>query len=365
MTFFISSIFILLSVVMAFIVKNLLKKSYYYKRNIMLIALALLCLTIGITFLLYVPGTVGCPWDHWRSHCWGHVVFAAIKVNVLIIAILLTLLCFAVSVSNIALIRHEGFSIKNVVGTGLELIFVLATIVIYCMDELVLSSLSSNVNNYLLIDLYRKILGFAYLFIYYLDMVLLGIIVMGYLAARQRPCYDKDFIIIPGCSIRKDGSLLPLLKGRTNRAIKYAWEQEIKCGKKVCFVPSGGQGPGEIMSEGSAMELYLLSHAAEQDEVFSEKNSKNTYENFLFSKKIINELNLEAKVAFSTTNYHVLRCGLLAHSMGMNIEGIASSTKWYFWPNGFAREVIAVFVMTKRIHVYAALMIAIICTLLI
>ena len=44
----------------------------------------------------------------------------------------------------------------------------------------------------------------------------------------------------------------------------------------------------------------------------------------------------------------------LAKRLGIEAEGIASSTKWYFWPNGFAREVIAIFNMTRKTHIAAA-----------
>ena len=190
---------------------------------------------------------------------------------------------------------------------------------------------------------------------------MLGIIIMGWIAALQKPQYNKDFIIIPGCSISKTGGLLPLLRGRTNRAVRYAWDQEIATGKKVCYVPSGGQGADEIMSEGSAMELYLLAHGAETDEVFPERESTSTYENFAFSKKVIDAQSSGAKVAFSTTNYHVLRCGLLARRVGLDAEGIASRTKWYFWPNGFAREVVAIFAMSRKAHAIAAAVITALC----
>ena len=49
------------------------------------------------------------------------------------------------------------------------------------------------------------------------------------------------------------------------------------------------------MSEGSAIELYLLAHGAESEEVHAEKRSKNTYENFLYSKEIIDELKEERR----------------------------------------------------------------------
>ena len=50
----------------------------------------------------------------------------------------------------------------------------------------------------------------------------------------------------------------------------------------------------------------------------------------------------DAKVCFVTTNYHVLRSGMLARKAGLDAEGLASTTKWYFWPNGLARELVAI-----------------------
>ncbi len=264
-----------------------------------------------------------------------------------------TALCIAMAVSNVALIRHEGMALKNTVGTLLELIFILGTLFLYPVFRH-FDTLSATTSSDFLGVLFQFIPMYAYCLLAYGECIMVGIIVMGWVAAHAVPAYDKDFIIIPGCSISKNGGLLPLVRGRVNRAIRYAWEQEIATGIPVRFIPSGGQGADEIMSEGSAMSLYLLSHSAEDYEVFPEKRSVNTWENFLCSKEIIEGLKPGAKTAFSTTNYHVLRCGMIAARLGMDSEGIASSTKWYFWPNGFAREVVAIFSMTRRYHLLAA-----------
>ena len=69
-----------------------------------------------------------------------------------------------------------------------------------------------------------------------------------------------------------------------------------------------------------------------------EDQSKNTYQNMAFSRKIVEEINPEGKVLFATTNYHVFRSGLWANQAGMPAEGIGSKTKWWFWPNAFMRE---------------------------
>lgn len=272
---------------------------------------------------------------------------------------ILSVLVLLMAISNLSLIRHEGRRIRNVMGSALGFAYLAGTFVIWLLARLFPASDPEAFHFFrdLLLPVCSCILS-------YLECVMSGIALMGWIASRQKPGYDKDFIIILGCSISKKGSLLPLLKGRVNRAIRYAWEQEIACGRKVLYVPSGGQGEDEIMSEGSAMALYLESHSAEANEVFPEKRSRNTWENFCFSRRIILEQKPDARTAFSTTNYHVFRSGLLARKAGFTeIEAIASTTKWYFWPNGFAREMIGIFAMTWKIHLISALILIVLCIL--
>jgi hypothetical protein len=262
-------------------------------------------------------------------------------------------------VSNLALAKHEGARPKNFVGTFMGVFAILGTGIVYYAAEW-LDVLRTDIPA---LHIFADFLSlFMYCALDYMECIMFGMIIMGAVAAKWIPVYDKDYIIIPGCSIRKDGGLFPLIRGRVNKAIRYAWDQETATDKKVCFIPSGGKGTNEVMSEGSAMEFYLLSHGAESDEVFAEKDSSNTYENSLFSKKIIDKLKPNARVAFSTTNYHVLRCGMLAKRIGFeHVEGIASRTKWYFWPNGFAREVVAILSLNAKWQVTAALIVAAAC----
>ena len=242
--------------------------------------------------------------------------------------------------SNISLLRHEGMRPKNLTGTFLGLAWIAGDI-ICLVSEKIITQIPFAVT-------------FIHLFACYADLLISGMFLAAYIAAKHRPGYDKDFLVILGCSISKNGGLLPLLKGRTNRAIRFAWDQEIAVGKPARFIPTGGQGADEVISEGSAMEFYLLSHGAEDYEIFAEKASANTYENMLFSKKIIDDVLPGAKICFVTTNYHVLRSGMLARKAGIDAEGLASSTKWYFWPNGFAREVFAMLTMFPVQHIAAA-----------
>lgn len=279
----------------------------------------------------------------------------------------IVIVCILLGISNIALIRHEGFCLHNALSLLVAAFYIGGTFVAYAVSDLLEKYVFNSANGStgsLPLVLNTVIPMFILLMISYFECILVGTAVMGWKAAQTKPSYDKDYMIILGCSIDKRGGLLPLLKGRVNRAIRFAWEQEIQTGKPMKYVPSGGQGPNEIISEGSAMELYLLSHGAEDYEVFPEKKSVNTWENMCFSKKVIDELKPNAKVAFATTNYHILRSGILARKAGLDAEGVAGDTKWYFWPNGFVREFFGILALNTKATVITASVLAVVCTVI-
>lgn len=276
----------------------------------------------------------------------------------------IVLISILLAVSNLALIRHEGFCLNNMLSLLFAALYLGGSFLIYFLSDVLMEKVfipSGIISDRMFLTLHTVIPLFLLLMLCYFECILAGTAVMGYLAARQKPDYDKDYIIILGCSIDKRGGLLPLLKGRVNRAIRFAWEQEIATGKPLKYVPSGGQGENEIMSEGSAMELYLKTRGAEDYEVFPEKKSVNTDENFRLSKQIIDELHPDAKIAFATTNYHMLRSGILARKAGIDAQGIAGDTKWYFWPNGFIREFFGILALEVRHHVFVAIISAVLC----
>ena len=273
--------------------------------------------------------------------------------------------CVLLGISNVALIRHEGFRLHNALSLLVAGLYGGGTVAVYLiadkLREAVFVPLGLSTNPVFVV-LNTVIPLFLLLVLCYFECILAGTGILGWIAARTVPVYDKDYIIILGCSIDKRGGLLPLLRGRVNRAVRFAWDQEIATGKALHYVPSGGQGPNEIMSEGSAMAFYLMTHGAEEYEVIPEKESRNTWENLCFSKKLIEERTPHPKVAFATTNYHILRSGILANKAGLDAQGIAGDTKWYFWPNGFVREFFGILAMERKVHLRAAAVIALLCT---
>ena len=234
-------------------------------------------------------------------------------------------------VSNISLIRHEGYRPVNLLGILLSLFLVLGEVFLWRFDYYV----SGSQFEVMIHDMAANLLAAVYL---YVECMLIGIIVADLFAARYWPDYDKDFMIILGCGIRQDGTPTPLLRGRVDKALEFARKQKEATGKDLIFVPSGGQGPNEVISESESMKNYLLSKGIPKERILMEDQSTTTFENMKFSKEKIMAIDPNAKIAYSTTNYHVFRSGLFARRVKMRAQGIGARTKWYFWPNAAVRE---------------------------
>ena len=157
--------------------------------------------------------------------------------------------------------------------------------------------------------------------------------------------------------INKDGTLTPLLKARVDKAIEFAKLQKEKTGKDIIFLPSGGKGDDEIIAEAEAMKNYLIKQGIDQKNIIVENKSTSTLENMKFSNSIIINNNPDAKISFSTTNYHVFRSGVIANECGIDCEGIGSKTKFYFYTNALIREFIANLVQERKKHIALVLLI--------
>ncbi len=235
------------------------------------------------------------------------------------------------SISNVSLIRHEGLRFQNVLGLLLSVAMVGGFVILVYLENIFSSGYEFYSNLWVT---FTETLISIYVI---LECFLIGAIICGTKAARHKPAFDQDYIIILGCMIREDGTLFPLIRGRVDRAIRFYQDQLRATQKKAVFVPSGGKGANEPISEAEAMKRYLLEQGIEEDQILMEDQSKNTAQNMRFSRKLIGE---GKKVVFSTTNFHVFRSGVIAREEEFDAEGIGSPTKWYFWPNAYIREVI-------------------------
>ncbi|MBQ8159971.1 MAG: YdcF family protein [Clostridia bacterium] len=244
------------------------------------------------------------------------------------------LFALGLAISNLSLLRHEGIHLSNFLGILLGLLLIAGLI-----SGILLDNLARDEQQYLtMASIYTSC------FIY-LESLLIATVVCAYHASRHEPAYTQDYVIILGCQIARDGSLYPLLRGRVDRALSFSRKQEDTTGHAPILVPSGGQGPNEVTSEAAAMKTYLISQGISPAGVLLEDHSRSTQENMRFCRSLIPA---SARVAFSTTNYHVFRSGVIAAQAGLYAEGMGAPTKWYFWPNALIREFLALMAGKRR-----------------
>ncbi|MBQ5952292.1 MAG: YdcF family protein [Lachnospiraceae bacterium] len=260
----------------------------------------------------------------------------------------------ALLISNLSLIRHEGRRLVNILGIILSFLLVGGLAVIYLLNFYA----SGSQFEVMMHDLLVNLLAAFYL---YFECMLLGVIFANILAVRHQPAKDKDYLIVLGCGLRKDGTPTPLLAGRIERALRFYREQIQATGKAPVFVTSGGQGPREVISESASMTAYLLEKGVPKDHILQEDKSTSTFENMKFSREVIRSAEEAAgrradfkkpsamqpgdrapKIAYATTNYHVFRSGLMARRNHMRADGMGARTKWYFWPNAAVREFVGI-----------------------
>ena len=281
----------------------------------------------------------------------GKKVFAASRPGLFLFSISLI-------VSNIALLRHEPPRFQNGLGIFLGLILIGVGAGSYAMSGL-LYQFNLSYDALRVISMIRNTVGLAFT---YGECILLSTIICGLRAAKHVPDLDRDYILILGCGFRKDGTLTPLLRARVDKALDFWRMQKQKTGKAAFIIPSGGQGRNEPMPEAEAMSNYIAGTDIPMEYVLLEDQSVNTFENMKFSKEVIDRRNpdsLNAKVCYVTTNYHVLRSGILANKVKLAAEGLGAKTKWWFWPNAYVRECAGFFSNRNMMILYLVILVVI------
>lgn len=259
------------------------------------------------------------------------------------------------AISNIRLLRKEGFTWRNMLGIIMSAAIIIGTVIPTFLTDYVYSHVTIvDFHNQRAVWPYLDLLvtNLVLILVSYLEVVLLSTIILTTMAAKRTPAFNKDYIVILGCQIRKDGTLTKLLQGRADAALDFSKKQERFAQKAPVFVPSGGQGSDEVISEAQAIKNYLLSQGIPEDRILLEDQSTSTAENMMRSRILIHTRKNDASpvIAFATTNYHVFRSGVIANSVGLRADGIGSKTRSYFWVNAFIREFIATLEAEKKNH---------------
>ncbi len=268
---------------------------------------------------------------------------------ILVLTLIIVLAIYSI-ITNIILIYKEGFRLQNILGILFGISILLTSIgnqLFYLSHKNIELS-----RNELVIKRFID-MGFNCVLCYFYCLTI-ATIYCNIMAARHKPNFDKDFIIVLGSRIRKDGTLTPILKGRVDKAIEFSKKQKEKNNRDIIFIPSGGKGEDEIISEAEAMKNYLIENGIDESNIIVENRSINTYQNMKYSKELIDQKH-KGNIIFSTTNYHVFRSGVIANNQGIDCEGIGSTTKWYFYTNALIREFIANLYEQRKEHILIVL----------
>ncbi len=167
-----------------------------------------------------------------------------------------------------------------------------------------------------------------------LFFVIMGSILSS--AAAKKAEYNKDVLIVLGCAVRGDKVSLTL-KYRLDAALEY-----LEHSPDTHIIVTGGKGNDENISEARAMKDYLVARGVDPGRITMEDKSTSTWENFKFTREILDQRFPDASAAFVTTAFHVYRSGRVAVMNGIYADGYAAKDVWYAAPNNYMRESIAI-----------------------
>ena len=150
---------------------------------------------------------------------------------------------------------------------------------------------------------------------------------------------DCDYVIVLGAGVNGTVPSL-ILSERINRAYDY-----LTANPDVICIVSGGQGPGEDITEAKCMYDRLVSKGIDPERIWQEDKSTSTRENIRFSLEVI-----EAKTgrrpteaAIISNEFHLFRAGLFAQEQDLAMIGVPAKTTWFsLRANYFLREIVAV-----------------------
>ena len=124
---------------------------------------------------------------------------------------------------------------------------------------------------------------------------------------------DADYLIVLGSGLNHDRETFTMIR-RIDRAYLYL-DRNPDC--KV--IVSGGISDHNTISEASVMAELLNDRKISKNRIIIEDRSKNTKENLLYCRKLIEE---GKKVVICTNDYHILRSKLNAMKCGMRVNSI-------------------------------------------
>ena len=114
-------------------------------------------------------------------------------------------------------------------------------------------------------------------------------------------------VIVLGAGVNGETPSLTL-RTRIDAAAAYLEEHP-----DVPVILSGGQGPGEAITEAECMRRALVRRGVDESRLYPEERSTSTQENLRYSRAILEELGVDParRVAIVTSDFHLCRARLM------------------------------------------------------
>lgn len=144
------------------------------------------------------------------------------------------------------------------------------------------------------------------------------------LGSRSDGDTSADYVIVMGAGI--NGSVPSLsLQSRLNTACDWLLENP-----DSMAILSGGQGPGENLTEAQCMYDWLTARGIAPERLILEDRATNTYENIKYSLEILEARGISSPdaLAIVSSDYHLCRIRMIAGHFGFDALCQASHTPY-------------------------------------
>lgn len=149
--------------------------------------------------------------------------------------------------------------------------------------------------------------------------------------------YKEDALVVLGAGVVGE-KVSVVLAHRLDAAIVYAEKNP-----NALIIVSGAQGAQEDITEALAMKRYLVAHGMDESRIVMEEKATSTYENFVYSKQILdNLLGEDVRICFTTNGFHIFRAQAAAEKVGLCATHIAAREDIIAAPVNYLRECTAV-----------------------
>lgn len=159
--------------------------------------------------------------------------------------------------------------------------------------------------------------------------------------AMHRPPENVTAVVL-GCSVKGERPSR-ILEERLEAAYDYLEENP----EAVCVL-SGGQGPGEDISEAECMYRYLTDKGIAPERLLKEDASTTTEENLKYSMALLEEHGISGEITIVTSEFHEYRANKVAERLGITSYSTPSHTFFLYLPTYYVRELYGILYYMMR-----------------